>query len=105
VEAICQDDTAQVWVAELDGRPVGYLAVRIDSDARTGEIDMLAVDPLVQRRGIGRALTSLAVQRLGDAGMGSRLSAPAVILGMRPRDGSMRRQTSLICPGQVLREA
>jgi ribosomal protein S18 acetylase RimI-like enzyme len=44
--------------------------VRIDSDARTGEIDMLAVDPLVQRRGIGTALTSLAVQRLRDAGMG-----------------------------------
>jgi ribosomal protein S18 acetylase RimI-like enzyme len=69
VEAVCQDDAAAVWVAEQEGRPVGYVAVRIDSDSRTGEIDMLAVDPLVQRQGIGTALTSFAMQRLGDAGV------------------------------------
>jgi ribosomal protein S18 acetylase RimI-like enzyme len=45
VEAICQDDS-------------------------TGEIDMLAVDPLVQRQGIGTALTRFAIQRLRDAGVG-----------------------------------
>ncbi|HTE70370.1 MAG TPA: GNAT family N-acetyltransferase [Actinomycetes bacterium] len=70
VEAVCQDDTEAVWVAEQHGRPVGYVAVRINSDDRTGEIDMLAVDPLVQRQGIGTALTSFAVQRLRDAGVG-----------------------------------
>ena len=69
VEAVCQDDTAAVWVAEQHGRPVGYIAVRIHADDRTGEIEMLAVDPLVQRQGIGTALTSFAVQRLRDAGM------------------------------------
>jgi len=70
VEATCQDDTAKVWVTEQEGRPVGFVAVRIDADAQTGEIYMLAVDPLVQRQGIGTALTSFAVQRLGDAGVG-----------------------------------
>jgi ribosomal protein S18 acetylase RimI-like enzyme len=70
VEAVCQDDTAKVWVAEQLGRPVGYVAVRIHADDRTGEIEMLAVDPLVQRQGIGTALTSFAVQRLRDAGVG-----------------------------------
>jgi ribosomal protein S18 acetylase RimI-like enzyme len=70
VEGVCQDDTADVWVAEQHGRPVGYVAVRIHSDDRTGEIDMLAVDPLLQRQGIGTALTSLAVQRLRNAGVG-----------------------------------
>jgi ribosomal protein S18 acetylase RimI-like enzyme len=69
VEAVCQDDTAEVWVAERHGRPVGYVAVRLHTDDRTGEIDMLAVDPLVQRQGIGTALTSFAVQRLRDAGV------------------------------------
>jgi ribosomal protein S18 acetylase RimI-like enzyme len=69
VEAVCQDDAAAVWVAEQQGRPVGYVAVRIDPHSRTGEIDMLAVDPLVQRQGIGTALTSFAVQRLRDAGV------------------------------------
>ena len=70
VEAVCQDDTAKVWVTEQEGRPVGFVAVRIDADAQTGEISMLAVDPLVQRQGIGTALTSFAVQRLRDAGVG-----------------------------------
>jgi ribosomal protein S18 acetylase RimI-like enzyme len=70
VEAVCQDDTAAVWVAEQQGRPVGYVAVRIHPDDRTGEIEMLAVDPLVQRQGIGTALTVFAVRRLRDAGVG-----------------------------------
>lgn len=35
-----------MWVAEQHGRPVGYVAVRIHSDDRTGEIEMLAVNPL-----------------------------------------------------------
>lgn len=70
VEAVCQDDAAAVWVAEQQGRPVGYVAVRIDADAQTGEIYMLAVDPSVQRQGIGTALTSFAVQQLRDAGVG-----------------------------------
>ena len=70
VEAICQDDTAAVWVAEQHRRPVGYVAVRIHVDDSTGEIDMLAVDPLVQRQGIGTALTRFAIQRLRDAGVG-----------------------------------
>ena len=70
MEAICQDDTATVWVAEQQGRPVGFVALRIDLDSRTGEIYMLAVDPPVQRQGIGTALTSFAVQRLRDAGVG-----------------------------------
>ena len=70
MEAICQDDTATVWVAEQHGRPVGYVAVRIHADDSTGEIDMLAVDPLVQRQGIGTALTRFAIQWLRDAGGG-----------------------------------
>ena len=69
VEAVCQDEGADVWVAERDGRPVGYVAVRIHPDDRTGEIEMLAVDPLVQRQGIGTALTRFAVQQLRDAGV------------------------------------
>jgi ribosomal protein S18 acetylase RimI-like enzyme len=59
-----------VWVAEQLGRPVGFVALRIYGDGQTGEIYMLAVEPLVQRQGIGTALTSFAVQQLRDAGMG-----------------------------------
>jgi ClpA/ClpB-like protein len=34
VEAACQDGIAAVWVAEQHGRPVGYVAVRVESDDR-----------------------------------------------------------------------
>ena len=68
VEAVCLDDTTEVWVAERDGRPVGFVALRYP-DERTGEIDMLAVDPPAQRQGIGTALTSFALQRFRDAGV------------------------------------
>jgi ribosomal protein S18 acetylase RimI-like enzyme len=84
VEAVCQDDTAKVWVAEQLGRPVGFVAVRIDTDAQTGEIYMLAVDPLVQRQGIGTALTSFAVQRLRDAGVGLAVVGTGGDLGHAP---------------------
>jgi ribosomal protein S18 acetylase RimI-like enzyme len=67
VEAVRQDHTTDVWVAELHGRPVGYVAVRIHPDDRTGEIDMLAVDP--QRQGIGTTLARFAVQQLRNAGV------------------------------------
>ena len=69
VEAVCKDDTAAVWVAELHGRPVGYVAARVHAEDRTGEIEMLAVDPLVQGQGIGTALTVFAVQQLRDTGV------------------------------------
>jgi ribosomal protein S18 acetylase RimI-like enzyme len=69
VEAICQDEGADVWVAERHGRPVGYVAVCVHAEDRTGEIEMLAVDPLVQRQGIGTALTRFALRQLRDAGV------------------------------------
>ena len=97
VEAVCQDDTAKVWVAEQLGRPVGYVAVRIHADDRTGEIEMLAVDPLVQRQGIGTALTSFAVQRLRDAGVGLAVVGTGGDPGMLRRAGSTRRQASSVC--------
>ena len=84
VEAVCQDNTAKVWVAEQLGRPVGFVAVRIYTDAQTGEIYMLAVDPLVQRQGIGTVLTSFAMQRLRDAGVGLAVVGTGGDLGHAP---------------------
>ena len=45
-----------VWVAEMDHRPVAFLAMRDDF------IDYLYVDPEYQHRGIGRALLEHARQ-------------------------------------------
>lgn len=68
VAASCRDENNKVWVAEVDGQPRGYAAVVFQDEGRTGEIDMLAVDPDFQGQGIGRALTDYAVERIREAG-------------------------------------
>lgn len=69
VEAVCRDDKAAVWVADQNGRPAGFVALRINSEEGAGEIEMLAVDPRTQRQGIGTALTSFALQQFREAGL------------------------------------
>ena len=49
--------TREVWVAELDGRPAGFLALADD------QVDHLYVHPNVQDRGLGSALLARAKQR------------------------------------------
>jgi GNAT superfamily N-acetyltransferase len=58
-----------VFVAEVAGTIAGFSALVVrDDDPRTGEIDMLAVDPAHQRRGVGSALITHAVNYLRSAG-------------------------------------
>ena len=60
----------RVWVAEVGGTTVGFVAVGVfDAERSMGEISMLAVDPDHQGGGIGTALTGFALERLKDAGM------------------------------------
>ena len=68
VRAVCLSGKASVWVAQADGRPAGFVAVLVDPEASTGEVDMIAVDPDHQRRGIGGALTELAVEYIRRSG-------------------------------------
>jgi GNAT superfamily N-acetyltransferase len=70
VEDVCASQETRVWVAEVDGETVGFVATGVfDPDLRMGEISMLAVDPDHQTGGIGTALTEFALDRLKDAGM------------------------------------
>ena len=58
-----------MWVDEVDGTAVGFVAVEIyDPEHSMGEIHMLAVDPDHQGSGIGTALSKFALDRLRDAG-------------------------------------
>jgi ribosomal protein S18 acetylase RimI-like enzyme len=60
----------RVWVAEVDGSAVGFVAVGLfDAKRSMGEISMLAVDPDHKDGGIGSALTEFALDRLKDDGM------------------------------------
>lgn len=57
------------WVAEVDGRVAGFVNVIFDVSARSGEIYMIAVDPGVQRRGIGSLLTGKALDEMRARGI------------------------------------
>ena len=71
VEEVCAAKKGLVWVAEVDGTAVGFVAVELDHPERgMGETSMLAVDPEHQGGGVGSALTEFALDRLRDAGMG-----------------------------------
>jgi ribosomal protein S18 acetylase RimI-like enzyme len=69
VDSTCRAEGNRVWVAEVDGRPVGFVAVIINDDTETGEIYMIAVDPDHQNRGIGSDLVAFAVDRIVERGM------------------------------------
>jgi GNAT superfamily N-acetyltransferase len=57
VRSSCTSDERDVFVAVADGLPVGFAAVAINAfHERMGVVDIIAVDPAYQRRGIARAL-------------------------------------------------
>lgn len=69
VQDACEDDSVQVWVAEVDRAVAGFTAAKLHESDRMGEIHMLAVDPPFQRRGIASRLTEAATRWIADAGM------------------------------------
>ncbi|MFJ3825002.1 GNAT family N-acetyltransferase [Streptomyces nodosus] len=69
VEEVCRDEGLKVWVAEIEAQPVGFVAVAFHGDPRSAEIDMIAVDPDHQCRGVGSALLAFALDRISAAGV------------------------------------
>lgn len=72
VASSCRAEGNRVWVAEADGRAVGYTVVvvhPINRETQSGQIYMLAVDPDYQQRGIGQALVDFAVDRITELGI------------------------------------
>jgi GNAT superfamily N-acetyltransferase len=70
VRSICTNDERDAYVAFVDGRPVGFIAVALNAfHERMGLIDIIGVDPDYQRRGIGARLTEFAVDHLRRRGM------------------------------------
>jgi len=71
IKATCKTPENDVWVAVVDGRPVGFVAVGlIDEDAtRAGEIHMIAVDPVHQGTGVGVSLMQRAITEIKAQGL------------------------------------
>jgi ribosomal protein S18 acetylase RimI-like enzyme len=70
IEAVCQkgDETA-VWIAEVEGQVVGFLAYELRPQDRTAEVLFLAVDPPYQNQGIGTELNRFALERMRESGV------------------------------------
>jgi GNAT superfamily N-acetyltransferase len=69
VERICKDEKTIVWVAEVGGRVTGFIAYTLKSEDKTGEVELLAVHPDYQSRGIGTALNNFALERMKESGI------------------------------------
>ena len=70
VESICQDaEKYIVWVAEVAGSVVGFLACELNHHDKVGEVQLLAVHPDYQNRGIGTDLNDFALGKMKESGM------------------------------------
>ena len=70
VEGVCNDDkNTIVWVAELDGIVSGFIAYTLNTEDKTGEVELLAVHPDYQNRGIGTALNDFVLEKMKESDM------------------------------------
>ena len=69
VESACSDPDFCVQVATEDSQTAGFVALKLHSEDRMGEIHMIAVDPAFQRRGIAAALTQHSLAWFREVGM------------------------------------
>lgn len=72
VRTTCAQHAATTLVAEVDGQVVGFASVVLgahDADGpRSGDLELIAVDPSVHRAGVGRALTDACLDLMREAG-------------------------------------
>jgi len=68
VEKISQDSKISLLIAEVDEKVVGYIAYEIYDDD-TAEVQLLAVHPEYQNRGIGTQLNTFVLQKMRAGGV------------------------------------
>jgi GNAT superfamily N-acetyltransferase len=87
VRSGCTSAERDVLVAVADGRPVGFAALALNAfHERMGVVDMIAVDPIYQRRGIATELMERSVAHMRARGM----DVAAVGTGGDPGHGPAR---------------
>lgn len=70
VRSSCTSDERDVFVAVVDERPVGFATVALDAfHERMGVVDIIAVDPAYQRRGLATQLMTHAADHMRGRGM------------------------------------
>ena len=68
VEKLSSNKKINLWVAEKDGKVIGFIAYEFYDD-QTAEVQLLAVHPDHQNHGIGTELNTFALQKMKEAGM------------------------------------
>ncbi len=68
VERVCEDGGFIVYVAQVGETVTGFVAYAVNGDDQTGEVELLAVHPAYQNRGIGTQLNTFALDRLRESG-------------------------------------
>lgn len=61
ITTTCRDDAERVLVARAGDRAIGYVTLSVDRPARTGQIDLLAVDAASRGKRVGTILVDAAV--------------------------------------------
>ena len=81
VAEVCR--SLDAWVADVDGGPVGFVAVRWTEEDATpvGEVEMIAVAPASQRAGLASLLLDRAVAEIAARGV------PLAVIGTGGDDG------------------
>ncbi len=70
VERACDDrENTMVWVAEVDGTVAGFIAYTLNVAEKQGMVELLAVHPEHQNRGVGTALNRFALEQMKQRGM------------------------------------
>jgi GNAT superfamily N-acetyltransferase len=70
VRSSCTSEDRDVFVAVADHRPVGFVAVALNAfHERMGVVDIIAVDPAYQRRGIATQLMDRSIDHMRECGM------------------------------------
>jgi GNAT superfamily N-acetyltransferase len=70
VQSGCTSEERDAFVAVADGKPVGFATVALNAfHEGMGVVDMIAVDPEYQRRGIATQLMGRSADHMRDRGM------------------------------------
>jgi GNAT superfamily N-acetyltransferase len=70
VRSACTDEGRDVFVAVIDGHPVGFVAIALNAfHEGMGVIEIMGVDPEHQQRGIGSRLIEFATAHMHSQGM------------------------------------
>ena len=69
VENTCSNEKYTTWTAEVDGKIVGFISYEINDEKKYGEVQMIAVHPEHQNKGLGTELNKFALRKFKECGM------------------------------------